>query len=176
MREFTKEHREKLAAAQTGRKLSEETKQKIARAHIGLPAWNKGIPNSEETRQKIAEAATGRPNFKRRKQFCSNGHDTHKVGRQKNSAGVAGSCRMCQCTAGAKARRVPFNLTEDQFVEIITKECIWKCSECNATGIDQIVAGLGYIVGNIQPMCGNHNKLKWDWTITKLAILCSSVR
>jgi very-short-patch-repair endonuclease len=42
-----------------GQHCSEETKAKLRKAHLGMPAWNKGVPMSEEQKHKISEAKQG---------------------------------------------------------------------------------------------------------------------
>lgn len=43
-----------------GKKLSEETKLKISKAHIGKIPWNKGIPRSQITKDKLSKANKNR--------------------------------------------------------------------------------------------------------------------
>lgn len=52
---FTPEHRRKLSLSKTGRKASEEQKEK-------LRTYRLGVPNSPETRAKISKANKGRKN------------------------------------------------------------------------------------------------------------------
>lgn len=75
----------------------------------------------------------------------------------------------------ARKRGYIFELTADQFKEIITKDCAAcgappkeisrKTKEYSATpilanGVDRVDNNIGYIVGNVQPMCGPCNKAK----------------
>lgn len=46
-----------------GRHLSKETREKIAKAHMGIPVWNKGMklqPLSEEAKEKVSQSLRGR--------------------------------------------------------------------------------------------------------------------
>lgn len=52
----SEETKEKIRAAQIGRKKSPEQIEKNRIAHLGQPSWNKGGTYGEETRQKIREA------------------------------------------------------------------------------------------------------------------------
>ena len=168
---MTQESRLKLSKARTGIVFSEEHKQNISKAVTGRK-------HTLEARQKIAEggkdrffseASRQKKSISLRKQFCKHGHDTHKVGRQ------ASGCLLCRYLRTAKTRGVPFELTQDQFIEIMNRDCIYKCSKCNATGIDQIIAGKGYVVGNVQPMCGKHNQMKNDFEISEFETLSAAV-
>jgi hypothetical protein len=75
----------------------------------------------------------------------------------------------------AAKRGYVFELTEDQFKEVIEKDCVicgappkvisrktknYSATPILANGIDRIDNTKGYIVGNIQPMCGPCNKAK----------------
>jgi len=53
--EDKKKFREKSSKNSKGKKLSEETKEKIRQHHLGH-SWNKGIPKCEEAKQKMSEA------------------------------------------------------------------------------------------------------------------------
>ncbi len=62
----TKKSRLKMSKSQLGKKATKETKNKMRLAHLG------------------------KPKFKRRRRFCPKGHDTHIIGRFKNS-----ECKAC---------------------------------------------------------------------------------
>ena len=49
------------------RKLSEETKHKIAQSHKGKPSWNKGKPMPEETKLKLSKALKGHTSWNKGK-------------------------------------------------------------------------------------------------------------
>ena len=140
-----------------GSKQTEETK-------LLLSTIAKKRTITKETRQK---QGTGKL-----RQFCKYGHDTHKVGR---SRGDRGTCRMCHCIHTATKRGFVFELTDDKFVELMNSACVYNCSECNATGIDQIIAGKGYTMDNVQPMCGWHNAMKLAHPTSKFESLCAAV-
>lgn len=62
---------EKIKMTQTGKVLSEETRNKISKAKKGCPAWNKGkpsplkgVPRSEETKKKLSIANKGNKHSK----------------------------------------------------------------------------------------------------------------
>ena len=52
-----------------GKHHTEQSKELMSENRIGIPAWNKGIPQSEKTKQKISKALTGRvmPEYQRQK-------------------------------------------------------------------------------------------------------------
>lgn len=56
---FTKEHRRKIAKANTGYRHSEETKKKLSKLNSGINNPNYGKIPSKETRRKISEAKMG---------------------------------------------------------------------------------------------------------------------
>jgi hypothetical protein len=75
----------------------------------------------------------------------------------------------------ARKRDYVFELTEEQFKEVIAKDCVacgsppkeisrrtkkYSATPILANGVDRIDNKLGYIVGNIQPMCAPCNKAK----------------
>lgn len=142
-----------------GTRASAETCRRISESR-------KGQRISEETKQKLSIAGMG----KHSKRLCPKGHDTSKVGRN-----LSNNCRLCKCSEEAIKRSLPFELTDDQFAEVVNKDCIYKCSACSKTGIDRVDSSKGYVVGNVQPMCGHHNKMKLDHSVAKFKILCAGV-
>jgi hypothetical protein len=56
----TNEHKRKIGLSKIGKKLSEETKEKISTSRKGISPPNKGISPSKETREKISNALKGR--------------------------------------------------------------------------------------------------------------------
>lgn len=44
-----------------GHKCSKEQRKRISDAHLGLPAWNKGIPCKEDVKEKISKTLKGKP-------------------------------------------------------------------------------------------------------------------
>lgn len=75
----------------------------------------------------------------------------------------------------ATKRGYIFELTEEQFKGVIAKDCVacgaspkvisrktkkYSATPILANGVDRIDNNLGYIVGNVQPMCGPCNKAK----------------
>lgn len=55
----TKEWSENIAKANRGRKISEETRQRLRDSHLGKIPANKGIPMSYETKRKVSESKKG---------------------------------------------------------------------------------------------------------------------
>ena len=56
----SKEHCKNIRKGQIGKKVSEETKQKLSISHMGQSAWNKGIPMTEEGKQHLRIVNTGK--------------------------------------------------------------------------------------------------------------------
>lgn len=81
--------------------------------------------------------------------------------------------------AGAKYRKIEFNLNFDLFVSLVIKQCFYCNSPASATfrkrkksmesilynGLDRIDNNLGYIEGNVVSCCKQCNSAKNDMTI-----------
>lgn len=70
----SKESKEKLSKAHTGKHLSEETKRKLSEINKGKNHPKYGTKNSEETRMKISQALTGKKFSEERKIRLSESH------------------------------------------------------------------------------------------------------
>ena len=75
----------------------------------------------------------------------------------------------------AAESNLPFDLTLEQFTLLVGQDCVWKCSECNRTGVDRIDSSKGYTLDNCQSMCGKHNKMKMDFAVPELLVLAKSM-
>lgn len=78
----------------------------------------------------------------------------------------------------AKKRNLSFLLTQEEFLNIIQKPCVYCLNEKTSyfkgktkwekdflyTGIDRINSNLGYEIGNVQPCCKICNRAKSDIT------------
>ena len=142
-----------------GQKASKKARWNMHLAHVGKRL-------TEDHKQKLRK-----PNPKRARQFCSKGHNTHLVGRSSSH-----NCTLCRYITDAINRNWSFDLTEDQFVNIISQKCVHSCTECSSTGIDRVDSSKGYTVDNVQPMCGRHNKMKLTLCNGVFKILCSGVK
>ncbi len=56
----SEEKKKKIGEALRGRKLSEKTKEKMKKAHLGKVPWIKGKVHTKETRKKMSESQKGR--------------------------------------------------------------------------------------------------------------------
>jgi hypothetical protein len=66
----------------------------------------------------------------------------------------------------AKRSNREFNLTEEQFRDIINKNCYYCDIQPNKyNGIDRIDSSGGYTLNNVQPCCTMCNRLKSDFSI-----------
>ena len=59
-RPISEEHKQALINSHLGKKYSPELRKKLSVAHLGQPAWNKGVSCRQETRDKLRESITGR--------------------------------------------------------------------------------------------------------------------
>lgn len=59
----------------------------------------------------------------------------------------------------AKRRKIDFDITQDEFNEIIKKPCHY-CGSTDYIGIDRIEYKKGYTKNNILPCCGMCNRMK----------------
>jgi hypothetical protein len=66
--------------------------------------------------------------------------------------------------ANARKRKLPFELTIEQFAEFWQKPCSYCGSEIETVGIDRVDSSLGYLAGNLVSCCGVCNQSKNDLT------------
>lgn len=59
-RPISEEHKQALINSHLGKKYSPELRKKLSDAHLGQPAWNKGVSCRQETRDKLRESISGR--------------------------------------------------------------------------------------------------------------------
>lgn len=57
---ISKQQKEQISNANTGKKRTEESKRKMSDAKLGKSSWNKGIPLSDSTKIKLSDANKGR--------------------------------------------------------------------------------------------------------------------
>lgn len=74
----------------------------------------------------------------------------------------------------AKRRKIPFELTFDEFMIFWQKPCIYGC-EIKTAGLDRIDSFKSYFLENIEPMCIRHNQAKNDLTPEQFYKLCLQV-
>ena len=69
---------------------------------------------------------------------------------------------------GARKRNISFELTEEQFFELIEKDCFY-CARTVVDGkfhgVDRIINALGYEVNNCVPACFRCNEIKMDQSL-----------
>jgi len=78
-KKMSTEAKRKIAKAATGRKMSNEAKQKISKVLKGQIPWNKGISISDEHKQKIGKAHKGMKRSEKTKQKMSMSQKGRKV-------------------------------------------------------------------------------------------------
>jgi hypothetical protein len=73
---------------------------------------------------------------------------------------------------GAAKRNLSFELTLDEFTEIVTKACYYckKYEENEVIGIDRINSFIGYNMENIVPCCNICNTMKQQLTMNEFAL------
>ena len=57
---LSESHKQALLNSLIGRKISDESRQKMRESHLGHTPVNKGVPHKEETKLKIRESISGR--------------------------------------------------------------------------------------------------------------------
>lgn len=89
--------------------------------------------------------------------------------------GYCGECKKCQNNSkenkyniykkGAKSRNIIFNLSKEQFYNLISQPCYY-CGEKEKdyNGIDRVNSQQGYEINNCVPCCEYCNKMKLDYT------------
>jgi hypothetical protein len=88
------------------------------------------------------------------------------------------SCNHNAYTKSAQVRGYYFELSEDEFNQIITKDC-YICGKPNSSrhtnGIDRYDNNIGYTVANCRPCCGQCNimkkELSFDYLLQKLLVI-----
>lgn len=72
---------------------------------------------------------------------------------------------------GAAKKNVEFNITLEEFTEVVTKPCYYckKYNETEVLGIDRIDSFKGYVKGNILPACEICNNMKKQLTMKEFA-------
>ena len=74
-------------------------------------------------------------------------------------------------TVSAAKRNIEFNISVDEFTEVVTKPCYYckKYDETQVLGIDRIDSFKGYVKGNILPACEICNTMKKQLTMKEFA-------
>lgn len=62
----------------------------------------------------------------------------------------------------AAAKKINYDLTKDQFIDIVTASCTY-CGESGGS-VDRIDSKLGYFSSNCQPVCVSCNMMKYTFT------------
>lgn len=75
---------------------------------------------------------------------------------------------------GAGYRNLVFTLSFDQFMTFWQKPCIYGC-KIDTIGLDRINNNEGYLLDNIQSMCGDHNQMKMNFSVGRFEQLCRQV-
>ena len=94
-------------------------------------------------------------------------------------------CKCRACGAYKKARETTkergFNLEElvskDEFFKVYFSPCMYCPETCteSAHGVDRIDSDKGYVIGNMQPSCIQHNVMKLSMDHKVFVKYCSSV-
>lgn len=117
----------------------------------------------------VAQTIFGRKNSQYNKTgetFCSNCANKKMYG--KNSGAYKhGSVRYPEYRYNARKRKIKFNLSPEQFKEIISKEChycggfsIDRNKKSSGNGVDRKDSAVGYVLHNCVPCCATCNFIK----------------
>lgn len=80
--------------------------------------------------------------------------------------------RFQQYKRCAKDKKIPFDLTLEQFIAFWKKPCICGC-KINTIGLDRIDNTKGYTIDNVRPMCSYHNYMKSNYSDKEIITLAS---
>lgn len=72
--------------------------------------------------------------------------------------------RIAAIKSGAKRRNIPYNLSDEEVVSIISQPCAY-CKEEYANGIDRIDSMKGYEEENVVPCCAICNRMKNNYSL-----------
>ena len=87
-------------------------------------------------------------------QRCMASFDDPKLNRIKNAY-----------KSNAKVRNISWELTDSEFLELVTKSCVYCGHTQEYNGIDRIDPSKGYTVNNCVPCCGWCNTMKLDHSL-----------
>lgn len=99
----------------------------------------------------------GEKTKQRYKQIYNLEGEKYELARKLNS-------QLMKFKAGAKARNLSFELSDEEAKDIMSKPCYY-CGEPISLGIDRIDSSKGYIQNNIVPCCGICNIMKNAFSI-----------
>lgn len=90
--------------------------------------------------------------------------EKHRQTRRRYMTGFNG--RFASAKSQAKSRRILWNLTKDQYVELIAKPCAY-CEDffprvSHGSGLDRLDNKQGYELGNVVSCCMHCNQLRLD--------------
>lgn len=87
-------------------------------------------------------------------QRCIASFDDPKLNRIKNAY-----------KSNAKVRNISWELTDSEFLELVTKSCVYCGHTQEYNGIDRIDPNKGYTINNCVPCCGWCNTMKLDHSL-----------
>jgi len=77
--------------------------------------------------------------------------------------------------SGAKVRKIPFDLSFEDFILFWNKPCFYCNSEINGIGLDRKDPKYGYNLNNIVPCCSQCNRAKTIQTTDEFIKMCLKV-
>ena len=87
--------------------------------------------------------------------------------RERNSAAERAQLeRESEYKSNARRKRVPWNLSREQFRALINAPC-WYCGKSPAGGVDRTENALGYTMANAVPCCSTCNYAKRDMPLAE---------
>jgi hypothetical protein len=132
--------------------------------------WDEKYRETHRERVRKQQRAWYRRNIEKEKERSRMKHQKQMM---ENPEKVRGYYRKYSKTAkgkyqaykkNAKNRGIKFDITIEQFVEIILKPCHWCGRSGVYMGIDRLVNRYGYSLKNCRPCCSMCNHMKRDWS------------
>lgn len=96
------------------------------------------------------------------------------VQRSYNLFKTASDPRIYYYKRNAKARELQFDLTDDEFDDLIRSNCRY-CKRSNANGIDRVNNSLGYVLENCASCCATCNIMKSDMSEDVFLAHCKKI-
>ncbi len=75
----------------------------------------------------------------------------------------------------SKSRKIPWNLTEEQFIIFDKKPCFYCGCPMKKIGLDRVNNAIGYEVGNVVPCCTKCNLAKRSLSQAEFLELCRKI-
>lgn len=132
------------------------------------------VKNKEKILVASAKYAKENPDVFRKsskKYYYKHKHDAENSGsRYRKTA----RCRYSIYRSSAKRRGLKFNLTLEQFSNLISRPC-WYCGRSVRSGLDRVINNNGYTIDNVVPCCLPCNRSKNNMSGADFFVMCYMV-